>query len=585
MGTVVPEVAARRARAPSRWLKGAAGVAALGLAIVYLIDLSKAAEPWQELSVVLRSFARSPLALIVALAAYAAAFWLRACAWRRVLPTLPLGHAWAALHVALLGNHVLPFRLGEALRPASVLRRTDLPLGPVLASTVGLRVADLLAILLLAAAAAPALFLAAAGGLAVPLLALVLAVTLAGVLVWTRRQRDQLRLPDPVVAVSAVAAWGLETVVVWQVARTAGLSLSPYDAVGVTAVTILAQVLAVTPGGVGTYEAAATGALVALGFDPGRALAVALATHALKTAYALVVGGVALFLPGPSFWGRLRIAPERSPRPPELATPDGAPIVVVIPAHDEEATVGDVVRRVPRTCHGRHVVVLVIDDGSTDGSADAAAAAGARVFPQPANLGLGAAVRRALVEASALAPAAVVYLDADGEYFPEDIASVVAPVLAGDADYVVGSRFAGEIRRMQVRRRVGNLVLTRWLRWVARERLITDGQSGFRAFSPAAAADAVIVHDYNYAQVLTLDLLAKGYRLAEVPITYAFRESGTSFIRLGRYLRRVLPAVHHQVNSSTPAQSSTTWLANRSRAAAHSASSNEPPVPTAATAS
>ena len=86
----------------------------------------------------------------------------------------------------------------------------------------------------------------------------------------------------------------------------------------------------------------------------------------------------------------------------------------------------------------------------------------------------------------------------------------------------------------------GNLVLTRLLRLVARQPL-TDGQSGYRALSHAAARDAEIVHDFNYAQVLTLDLLGKGYRYAEVPIGYAFREHGRSFVRLGGYLRRVGP--------------------------------------------
>jgi hypothetical protein len=178
-----------------------------------------------------------------------------------------------------------------------------------------------------------------------------------------------------------------------------------------------------------------------------------------------------------------------------------------------------------------------------------------------------------------------VYLDADGEYFPEDVPAVVAPVLAGTADYVVGSRFAGDIRRMLPHRRLGNVVLTRWVRWLTRRRDLTDGQSGFRAFSPAAAADGEVVHDYNYAQVLTLDLLAKGYTYAEVPISYTFRESGTSFVRLGRYLRRVVPAVHRELNSPSAAQSSTTWSANRARAADHEASSLEPSARSAATAS
>jgi hypothetical protein len=98
-------------------------------------------------------------------------------------------------------------------------------------------------------------------------------------------------------------------------------------------------------------------------------------------------------------------------------------------------------------------------------------------------------------------------------------------------------------------RMLGNLVLTRWVRWMTRRGDVTDGQSGYRAFSPAAARDAEVVHDYNYAQVLTLDLLGKGYRYAEVPITYAFRTTGRSFVRLGPYLRRVLPAVRAELNS------------------------------------
>jgi hypothetical protein len=103
---------------------------------------------------------------------------------------------------------------------------------------------------------------------------------------------------------------------------------------------------------------------------------------------------------------------------------------------------------------------------------------------------------------------------------------------------------------MRKHRTFGNRVLTAWVRWMTRRGDLTDGQSGMRAFSPAAAADAEVIHDYNYAQVLTLDLLAKGYAYAEVPIDYAYREHGRSFVRLGRYLRRVVPAVHRELNGT-----------------------------------
>ena len=93
-------------------------------------------------------------------------------------------------------------------------------------------------------------------------------------------------------------------------------------------------------------------------------------------------------------------------------------------------------------------------------------------------------------------------------------------------------------------------MLTWLLSRVARRRL-ADGQSGYRALSASAAEDAEIVHDFNYAQVLTLDLLAKGYAYAEVPISYRFREHGTSFVRLGPYLRRVVPAVYRELNAGS----------------------------------
>jgi glycosyltransferase involved in cell wall biosynthesis len=243
--------------------------------------------------------------------------------------------------------------------------------------------------------------------------------------------------------------------------------------------------------------------------------------------------------------------PFRLPAPPALPAPGPAagpgPVVLFLPAHDEEATVAAVVGRVPERVLGRAVECLVVDDGSSDRTAALAAEAGAAVLATAANRGLGAAVRAGLAWAVRRGAAAVAFCDADGEYDPRELERLVAPVLQGRADYVVGSRFAGRIHRMLPHRRVGNRLLTRLLGWVARAP-IGDGQSGFRALSRAAAADAEVVHDYNYAQVLTLDLLAKGYRYLEVPIGYRFRTVGRSFVRPLTYVRRVTPAVWRELN-------------------------------------
>jgi glycosyltransferase involved in cell wall biosynthesis len=227
-----------------------------------------------------------------------------------------------------------------------------------------------------------------------------------------------------------------------------------------------------------------------------------------------------------------------------------APVVMLLPAHNEAATVADVVRRAPATVAGHPVLVLVVDDGSTDATAAEAVAAGAVVHSLGLNRGLGAAVRTGLELAVDQGAAAVAFLDADGEYAPEELANLVGPILDGEADYVVGSRFAGLPRAMRPHRWLGNQVLTAWVRLLVRRwgvRGVSDYQSGYRALSPAAAAAAEIVHDFNYAQVLTLDLLGKGFRYAEVPISYRFRRHGRSFVRLVPYLRQVVPAVRMEL--------------------------------------
>jgi hypothetical protein len=237
-------------------------------------------------------------------------------------------------------------------------------------------------------------------------------------------------------------------------------------------------------------------------------------------------------------------APDRSvgacllcgPATPVQAPADG-PTVVVFPVHNEAATLADVIARVPEG-----VQTVVVDDGSTDGSAAIARAAGATVIAHGGNLGLGAAVRTGLTAARGQGAQAVAFLDADGEYDPAELPALLAPIQNGEADYVVGSRFAGIIESMLPHRRVGNVVLT-WLTSAVARRRLTDAQSGFRALSADALAVARINHDYNYAQVLTLDLLRKGFRYAEVPIRYRRRQEGRSFVKLGRYLWRVVPAM------------------------------------------
>jgi len=226
-------------------------------------------------------------------------------------------------------------------------------------------------------------------------------------------------------------------------------------------------------------------------------------------------------------------------------------LAVVVPAKDEQATVGELLARIARVrVPGHELRAFVVDDGSTDRTAEISDQHRATVLRHPANCGLGAALRtglRAAVEAGA---DAVVYLDADLEYSPEDIPSLVEPVLYGRADYVLGSRFLDGGRSllgMKPHRWAGNHVFTALLSVLAGRR-ISDGQTGMRAFSREAADVAEIVHDYNYAQVLTLDLLRKGTRMEEVPVSYSVRKHGESFVNWS-YPARVLPAIWRELRN------------------------------------
>jgi glycosyltransferase involved in cell wall biosynthesis len=197
---------------------------------------------------------------------------------------------------------------------------------------------------------------------------------------------------------------------------------------------------------------------------------------------------------------------------------------------------------VPNVVGGYPVVTVVVDDGSTDETAVLAGNAGAHVVATHGARGLGAAVRLGLRHAVALDAAAVAFCDADGEYAPEELEHLIAPILSGRADYVVGSRFAHHAPTMRAHRRAGNHLLTAALRALTKVDL-SDGQSGYRALSASAARAAEIAHDYNYAQVLTLDMLSKGFRYAEVPISYTPRRHGRSFVRIAPYLAHVVPAM------------------------------------------
>ncbi|MBP1963917.1 glycosyltransferase family 2 protein [Paenibacillus aceris] len=223
-------------------------------------------------------------------------------------------------------------------------------------------------------------------------------------------------------------------------------------------------------------------------------------------------------------------------------------IVVFMPAHNEEENISGVIARVPRNFHPHYdVEVLVIDDGSRDRTVTVAKEAGAdHIVSFPQNKGLGAAVREGLKQCCLLDADIGIMIDADNEYPPEQIPDVLEPIIAGRAEYTFGSRFKGNIKGMKLHRRLGNYTFT-LLQAILLRRWIYDGQSGMRGFARDAMENAVIIHDYNYAQVLTINLVRQGYRLEEIPISYQVRTKGQSFIKFRQYVSSVLPAIYKEM--------------------------------------
>ena len=202
-----------------------------------------------------------------------------------------------------------------------------------------------------------------------------------------------------------------------------------------------------------------------------------------------------------------------------------ARLAVVIPAYEAAATVAEVVAAARAVAP--RAALYVVDDGSRDGTAAAAATAGATVLSHAANRGKGAALATGISRALAGDAAVLVTLDADGQHPAAEIPRIAAPVAAGTADLVLGARARGG--GMPVSRR-----LTNWLSAALASRIggaaVADAQTGFRAIS-RRLAEAIRPSQtgYDFETAFLLAALAGGYRVQTTPIPTIYRGTRSHF--------------------------------------------------------
>ena len=206
-----------------------------------------------------------------------------------------------------------------------------------------------------------------------------------------------------------------------------------------------------------------------------------------------------------------------------------ASICVVIPVLNEEETVGQVVMDLPPTVQGYPVVKLVVDNNSTDRSAEIAEKAGARVVFENRR-GKGAAMMRGV---QTVAADIYAFIDGDATYPARDLEKIVSPIINGQAEMVVGSRLQGQIEKgsLTFLNRTGNRIVN-WLLSKMMDTNMTDSLSGFRGIRKESLEGLVLFSGTFGIEIeMTVEAVARGLRVMEIPISYRKRVGSRSKLR------------------------------------------------------
>jgi glycosyltransferase involved in cell wall biosynthesis len=204
-----------------------------------------------------------------------------------------------------------------------------------------------------------------------------------------------------------------------------------------------------------------------------------------------------------------------------------AQVVVIIPAFNEEESIGAVLDEIPRDACGLGVDTLVIDDGSSDATGKVSAAHGVFVARLPENRGQGSALQLGYELAREHEASYIVTLDADGQWDPHVIPELLEPVVSGEADFVLGSRVLGRAETDDSFRQVGVRVFAALARLLTGVR-VTDTSSGVRALRAEVTATVRQQEPQYQASELLVGAICQGYRVVERPVVMRKRTAGES---------------------------------------------------------
>ena len=201
-----------------------------------------------------------------------------------------------------------------------------------------------------------------------------------------------------------------------------------------------------------------------------------------------------------------------------------ARIIAIIPCYNEERFIGDIVLKARK-----HVdQVIVVDDGSTDATAETAESAGAMVVSHEVNKGYGESISSCFKTARAENADILVILDGDGQHDPDEIPQLLPPLLGGEANLVIGSRFINKESRLPQNRKFGIIVIN-WLFNFGSTRKVSDAQSGFRAYSKEVVeVIAPTARGMEASVQVLIEARRKGFIIQEVPISCLYHPESHS---------------------------------------------------------